>query len=67
MPPQKAKLVSHHDDPPCTERLEPSGLCGKCGYHPDMQSLALWYYCPTCDVPLASLSCKLCKTQYDKP
>lgn len=62
--PNKPKLVLHHDDPPCEERLEPDGHCEKCKIHPDMQSTCLWSYCPTCDVPLKKMKCPQCKRKF---
>jgi hypothetical protein len=62
----KAKLVAHHDDPPCKTRLK-NGFCPECKYVPDMQSTALWYYCPNCDLPLEKLKCLGCKAAFEKP
>ena len=40
---KEAKMVMHHDDPPCTARLFlGTGLCPKSNLVPDMQSLCLW-------------------------
>lgn len=63
---EKAKLVLHHDDSPCTERLK-NGHCLKCNLTPDMQSTALWYYCPSCDCPLEKMNCPRCGQTYRKP
>lgn len=41
----EAKLVMHHDDPPCEARLELDGRCPECKLHPDMQSTCFYYYC----------------------
>jgi hypothetical protein len=62
---EKAKLVMHHDDPPCEERLI-NGCCEKCQCHPDMQSTCLWSYCPTCDVPLQKMKCPKCLKIFEK-
>jgi hypothetical protein len=62
----KARLVLHHDDPPCQARLH-DGHCRVCDIHPDMQSTALWYYCPTCVIPLKDLTCPACKQTFEKP
>lgn len=59
----KPKLVLHHDDPPCEERLN-GGYCEKCKLHPDMQSTCLWSYCPICYVPLKKMECPKCKRQF---
>ena len=40
----KTKRVLHHDDPPCTARLN-DGFCPKCKLRPDMQSTCLYLYC----------------------
>ncbi|MFH0891252.1 MAG: hypothetical protein V1867_00560 [Candidatus Falkowbacteria bacterium] len=61
----KAKMVPHHDDPPCTDRLSPCGYCHKCGLTPDMQSTCLYPYCPDCDTPLKNMRCPKCKTIYE--
>ena len=64
----KAKSVFHHDDPPCKERLtEKERFCPKCKIHPDMQSLAIYFYCPPCDIPLRELECSSCKKRYERP
>lgn len=34
------KYESYHDDG-CTAKLNPDGFCPKCGFYPDMQSIAL--------------------------
>ncbi|HXK36931.1 MAG TPA: hypothetical protein VJ553_05100 [Candidatus Paceibacterota bacterium] len=67
MPLLKAKMVLHHDDPPCGARLEPTGRCGLCNLFPDMQSTALWPYCPACDVPLKGMRCPECRHAFEKP
>lgn len=63
----KPKLVLHHDDSPCYERLEENGFCSTCGFHPDMQSKCFYYYCPTCDVKLKNLKCPNCKQIFERP
>ncbi len=55
-----AKLVLHHDDPPCEARLV-DGRCLKCDLIPDMQSTSLYRYCPDCDVPLKNMQCPKCR------
>lgn len=57
---EKGKRVMHHDDPPCTARLD-DGFCNKCNVLPDMQSLAIYLYCPKCDCVLIKLECPKCK------
>ena len=63
----KAKLVLHHDDPPCTARLDANGNCPECGVHPYMQSTAFHYYCTICRVPLKNMTCIVCRTAFEKP
>lgn len=63
----KAKMVLHHDDPPCTERLDNDGYCAKCKFIPDMQSKCFYFYCPTCDVMLENLKCKNCGYTFENP
>jgi HAD superfamily hydrolase (TIGR01509 family) len=63
----KSKFIAHHDDPPCEHRLSPDGFCEKCQLYPDTQSKSLWYYCPTCDVPLEKMACPMCKWVLEKP
>lgn len=60
---KRPKLVLHHDDPPCQERLV-NGYCIKCKLTPDMQSTCLWSYCPLCDVPLKNMKCPKCKKMF---
>ncbi len=62
----KAKMVLHHDDPPCTARLS-NGFCIACGFPPDMQSICFYFYCPTCDVPLKNLKCPTCDQIFERP
>ncbi|MDO8571687.1 MAG: hypothetical protein Q7R79_03330, partial [bacterium] len=50
----EAKMILHHDDPPCTARLH-NGFCRECNFIPDMQSTCFYFYCPTCDIPLKNL------------
>lgn len=65
--------VAHHDDPPCEERLvvnaNGSRFCPHCNVYPDMQSIALWAYCPRCQVPLnrKTLRCPACERVYRRP
>ena len=64
----EAKLVLHHDDPPCTARLEESGRCPECHFHPDMQSTCFYFYCPSCDVLLPKdLKCLKCGQTFKRP
>lgn len=63
----EAKLVFHHDDPPCEARLTLTGMCPDCRFNPDMQSLAIWYYCPLCDIKLKNMTCPVCKQAYERP
>ncbi len=58
-----AVRVLHHDDPPCTARLK-DGYCESCELRPDMQSTALYPYCPKCDIPLKSSRCSDCKKNF---
>jgi predicted RNA-binding Zn-ribbon protein involved in translation (DUF1610 family) len=62
----EAKLVLHHDDSPCYKRLD-NGYCSSCRFVPDMQSLALYYYCPRCDVPLTKMKCPICGQTCTQP
>lgn len=64
---ETAKKILYHDDPPCQARLDENGDCPDCKTHPDMQSLAIWHYCPTCDLPLKKLCCPKCKKAFEKP
>lgn len=66
-PPLKAKLILHHDDPPCEARLDAGGSCPKCRIHPDMQSTCFHFYCPTCDLPLRKLKCPKCGQTFERP
>lgn len=61
----QAKLVMHHDDPPCEERLDANGDCQKCKVHPDTQSVSYYCYCPNCDVKLKNMICPVCKKRCD--
>lgn len=63
---KKAKLVLHHDDPPCYERLDNNGFCVKCILTPDMQSTCFYFYCPACDCPLQKLKCPKCKQTFER-
>ncbi len=66
----KAKMVMHHDDPPCEERLvirDGGRYCPACRLHLDMQSLCLWSYCPECDEPLKKMECSKCGQIYERP
>ncbi|MFA6603478.1 MAG: hypothetical protein WCT10_01395 [Patescibacteria group bacterium] len=49
---KKAKLVLHHDDPPCDERLDKDGFCPICLFFPDIQDTCFRFYCPSCKVLL---------------
>jgi len=60
----KAKLILHHDDPPCTERLI-DGYCYECNLHPDTQSTCFYPYCPKCNVRLYNMKCPKCNKKYD--
>lgn len=62
---EKAKLVLHHDDPPCQVRLI-DGYCDECKLTPDMQSTCFYYYCPVCDVRLVKMKCPACEKTFDK-
>lgn len=63
----KPELVRHHDDPPCTARLE-NGRCPKCKLHPDTQSTCFYFYCRTCHAPLnKNMRCPLCTQKYQNP
>jgi len=67
LPAKEAKLVAHHDDPPCTVRLV-NDSCPKCNVTPDLQSVALYLYCPLCDLPLKdSLECPKCGQTFKRP
>lgn len=61
-----AKLVLHHDDPPCTKRLRKDGFCVECNLHPDMQSTCFYYYCPKCDLKLKDMRCVSCKLEFGR-
>ncbi len=63
----KAKLVLHHDDPPCQARLDENGYCRECGLTPDMQSTCFHFYCPSCDRPLKKLRCPACGQTFERP
>ena len=62
----KAKMVLHHDDPPCAARLN-NGYCTECKFVPDMQSTCLYFYCPSCDCHLKNLKCPRCGQTFEKP
>ncbi|HXV27145.1 MAG TPA: hypothetical protein VD862_03950 [Candidatus Paceibacterota bacterium] len=64
MPLPKPELVLHHDDSPCSARLN-SGFCPECGYVPDMQSTCFYFYCTSCHVPLDKLTCPQCGQAYE--
>ncbi|MDO8743248.1 MAG: hypothetical protein Q7J30_01660 [Candidatus Azambacteria bacterium] len=59
----KAKKVLHHDDPPCSARLD-NGFCHGCNLTPDMQSTCFYLYCPSCDCRLENLKCPNCKQTF---
>lgn len=61
----KAKLVLHHDDPPCHKRLDEKAHCDACNVTPDTQSTALYQYCPACDVLLRDMKCPLCEQTFE--
>ena len=63
----KAKMVLHHDDPPCAARLDEYGVCPKCTLCPDMQSTCLYSYCPSCDIRLENLQCAKCGKTFERP
>ena len=63
----KARMVLHHDDPPCTTRLDEDGICPKCTLCPDMQSTCLYSYCPSCDIRLENLRCAKCGKTFERP
>lgn len=62
----KAKMVLHHDDPPCTARLD-NGFCTKCDLTPDMQSTCFYFYCSSCDIRLKKLKCPQCGQVFKSP
>src|SRR3989338_3641524 len=62
----KAQLVFHHDDPPCSVRLI-DGRCPECKFVPDMQSLAIHYYCPKCNVKLQRMIYSQCLIKFERP
>lgn len=63
----KAKVVTHHDDPPCYRRLNDDGFCQNCCLFPDTQSISLYAYCPLCDCQLNNLTCPICKESFENP
>lgn len=63
----KAKMILHHDDPPCEKRLTPDGYCAECTFVPDMQSTCFWFYCPSCDRPLKDMRCCACGGTFERP
>jgi len=64
---RKSLWVLHHDDPPCTAKLE-NGYCPKCKFVPDMQSICFYYYCPDCRVELnnKSMECPQCHQTFSR-
>ena len=66
LPTEEAKWVAHHDDPSCTVRLV-NGSCPICNITPDMQSTALYPYCPLCDIHLENLKCPKCGQTFKRP
>lgn len=60
-----ADLVAHHDDG-CTARLQ-NGFCPACKYWPDMQSIVLVFYCPSCLCVLQQMHCPQCQERFQKP
>ncbi len=63
---EKAKMVLHHDDPPCEAKLF-HGYCQECNITPDTQSTALYPYCTKCDCKLADLKCPQCNKVFLNP
>lgn len=67
----RAIYVPHHDDPPCEAKLVSLGggnYCPECNLHPDMQSVALWLYCPNCVEPLnTDQRCPKCNQHFQRP
>ncbi len=61
---EEAKLVLHHDDPPCDKKLRRDGFCDHCQLHPDMQSTCFHSYCPRCDVELKKMKCPTCNEEF---
>ncbi|MBI2108689.1 MAG: hypothetical protein HYT93_00710 [Parcubacteria group bacterium] len=66
---REAEMVLHHDDSPCTARLNKNGYCPECKFVPDMQSTCFYYYCPACNIPLPSksMTCTQCNHTFAKP
>lgn len=61
----QAKMVMHHDDQLCKERLDGRGYCPECRYVPDMQNMCFHYYCPNCDIELKDMVCPTCKQTFE--
>ncbi len=64
-PARKAEWIMHHDDSPCTARLE-NGYCPKCRFVPDMQSTCFYFYCPDCKVQLNKITCPQCEKTFKR-
>ncbi len=62
-----AKMVLHHDDPPCSVRLDSSGFCKVCKLVPDMQSTCFYFYCQFCNCTLKNLKCQKCRRVFVCP
>ena len=62
----KAKWILHHDDRPCTARLN-DGFCQKCNLRPNMQSTCLYLYCSSCDRRLEKMKCLKCRQIFKRP
>jgi hypothetical protein len=60
----KAKLELHHDDYPCTNKLD-GNFCHECQLTPDMQSTCFYYYCPKCNVKLKHMEYPLCNETFE--
>lgn len=61
-----AKMVLHHDDPPCRARLY-NGFCYECNLVPDMQSTCFLFFCPSCDCHLKNFKCPKCGQIFERP
>lgn len=66
-----AKRILVHDDGPCSNGQEntplENGFCPVCGITPDMQSTAIFFYCPVDNVRLGKgRECPVCGGFYTK-